>query len=379
MKVLIATGPTYGLVFPLVPLAWALRAAGHEVMLTGPANASSSAVAAGMPFTAATGPLDMMSAIMTVNRQGKPVPFPDGEEAIFGYMGQGFGRLAAYMVDGLEALSALWRPDIVVGSTYHFAPALLAERLGIPFVKQTVELGRFPLMLKAAQEELAPELDAAGLSGIPGPDLLLETCPPSLRQPDPGDQLMRYVPYNTPSEVESWILKRDSRPRVCVTLGSRVAAGRGLETLARLTADVAGLGTELLVAATEETAAMLQPLPEGVRAGWMPLDVLLPTCDLVVHHGGGNTTFSCMSAGTPQVMLTYMVNNRVSSRMLRDQPGAVVLEPGEDGPVQILRACEDLLADPAHAAAARDQAAEIAGMPGPADAVGAMERLVGVA
>ena len=36
MRVLITSAPMHGHLFPLVPLAWALRAAGHEVLVASP-------------------------------------------------------------------------------------------------------------------------------------------------------------------------------------------------------------------------------------------------------------------------------------------------------------------------------------------------------
>src|SRR5919108_2182509 len=48
MKILFATAPGYGLTLPLIPLAWAARAAGHEVLLATTAEMTEAGARAGL-------------------------------------------------------------------------------------------------------------------------------------------------------------------------------------------------------------------------------------------------------------------------------------------------------------------------------------------
>lgn len=378
MRILFVAGPSYGLVFPLVPLAWALRTAGHEVLFTGPANTAPAAGEAGLPFVASSAALEMPDFMM-VDREGRRLGLPDDEDEMLAHMGRGFARLAAYSLDGLLATARAWRPDLVVGSTFHYAAPLLAGALRVPWVNQGVELSVLPGLDTAAGTELAPELSRLGLDALPATDLLLDACPPGLRRPgEAGGEPFRFVPFNRTGPLEPWMLRKPTTPRICVTLGSRVSRGKigGLETLDRLVRALPQLGAEVVVAATPEIAAELGPLPAGFRAGWLPLDVVVPTCDLVLHHGGGNTMLSCLVAGVPQLLLPYMVNNRLAARRLRDFGLAEVLEPGADTTENVVRAVGGLLADQAARQRARAVAEEIAGQLSPRDVAARLPQLV---
>jgi UDP:flavonoid glycosyltransferase YjiC (YdhE family) len=78
---------------------------------------------------------------------------------------------------------------------------------------------------------------------------------------------------------------RPGRRRVCVTAGSRASLDQGLEFLSALVERVAGLGAETVIAAPDDVAAELARRRPGILAGWLPLDVVLGTCDAVAHSG----------------------------------------------------------------------------------------------
>jgi UDP:flavonoid glycosyltransferase YjiC (YdhE family) len=325
MKVLILAGPSYGLLFPLVPMAWALRGAGHEILVATPENAQPAVTAIGLPAAAAAPPLEINTIMMT-DRAGAPLALPGDEAGRIAHIGAGFGKLAAVTVGPLTDLARDWQPDLIVGAAPLHAAGLAARRLGVPWVRYAVDMGNPPALDEGAAAELAPELAADGLDGLPAPEVFLDSCPPSARRADaPPAQAVRYVPYNSPGPVEPALFAQRDRPRVLLTLGSRIAPGKpgGVETLGRLAAALAGLGADIVVAATEQASAALGPLPAGVRAGWAPLDVLIPQCDLVVHHAGGNTMLAALAAGRPQVLLPYMAAQADMSRRL-DNYGAAM-------------------------------------------------------
>lgn len=92
---------------------------------------------------------------------------------------------------------------------------------------------------------------------------------------------------------------RGDRRRVCVTAGARVSRAQYLDYLRDLAAKVQPLDVELVIAAPQEVGPDLSAAL-GVHAGWLPLDVVIRTCDLIVHHGGGGTALTGMSGGVPQ-------------------------------------------------------------------------------
>jgi UDP:flavonoid glycosyltransferase YjiC (YdhE family) len=378
MRALLVAGQTPGLIFPLVPLGWALRGAGHEVVVAAPENALPTVLGTGLP-AAACAPAVEMKDVMRVDRAGRPLAPPRDEIGGLAFGGGGLARLAARCLDGFLAFAGQWRPHVIVSSASTYAGPLVAAGLRLPHVRQAVDLGSPPVLDRAAAEELAPELARMGLPGLPEPAVFLDTCPPSLRRADaPPGRHVRYIPFNSPGELPGWLLAGRDRPRVCLTLGSRVIRGKtgGLEDLARLVELLSRLDVAVVVAATEQMAAELAPLPDGVHAGWLPMDVLAPTCDLVVHHGGGNTMLSCLAAGVAQLVIPYMTVCRDPARRLAESGAARILEPGEDTAENVLSAAKALLADPAYRDRAGALAAEIAAQPSPAAMVGAIEPLV---
>ncbi|WP_328334937.1 glycosyltransferase [Streptomyces sp. NBC_00455] len=100
---------------------------------------------------------------------------------------------------------------------------------------------------------------------------------------------------------------------------------------------------EVLIAAPERAAEQLRPTLEGARIGWIPLDVAAPTCDLMLHHGGGITAMAGMSAGVPQLLTPEAAYGEIigralsgfgSGRMLRTEQ----LSPDQDPAEEIARA-----------------------------------------
>lgn len=130
--------------------------------------------------------------------------------------------------------------------------------------------------------------------------------PPSLSRPRPhrghhARALGEYPPGSTDGIVDA------RQGRTAAHLRDRRLAGgsgrgrRESDLLERPAGQVTGLDAEIVVAAPEEAATTVhEAVPGLLGAGWMPLDLLLPGCDLLLHHGGGS---NAMAAGTHQLVL----------------------------------------------------------------------------
>ncbi|HZG05469.1 MAG TPA: nucleotide disphospho-sugar-binding domain-containing protein [Streptomyces sp.] len=374
MRILFVAGGTSGVIFGIVPLAQAARNAGHEVFMAAPENVMPTITGAGIPGVPVSSKV-MHDAL--VDRRGIRVPIPEDLHERYIFNGRTFGRYAASCLDGLLALVDRWRPDVVVGGALAFAAPLVAAYAGVPYVKQAIDMGEPRTIDLAAAAELGPELERLGLYDMPRADLFIDICPPSLRPADAlPAQLMRYVPYATPKPVEPWMYTRGDRPRLLVSAGSRVTPDSDFDILSGLVEKVGKLDAELLIAAPESVAEKLRPLPDHVRAGWIPLHLVAPTCDLVVHHAGGNTTMGYVSYGVPQVLIPYLPYCVDYSRRLSAYGAARMIDPAEDSAENVLRTCAEMLATPSYRERARALADEVAGLPRPAEAVQAIERLV---
>lgn len=374
MKVLFVVGGSSGVIFSLMPLAQAVRNAGHQVFVAGPYDVMTTITAAGLPAVSIS---DRSMHGMMVDRRGELQSIPVDLHERYLFNGRCFGRFAAACLDGLLDLADRWQPDLVVGGALAFAAPLVASHAGVPYVKHAVDMGEPRTIDLAAAAELGPELERLGLYEMPRHDLFVDTCPPSLRPADAVPvQPMRYVPYTTPRALEPWMYTRGGKPRLLLSAGSRVTPDRDFDTLSGLVHKIQGLDVELLIGAPDDVAEKLQPLPRNVRAGWLPLDVLAPTCDLVMSHAGGNTVLGSMAYGVPQVLVPYLPYVVSYSQRLHEYGAARMVDPDEDSAENLVEACCEVLGTPSYAERARAVAAEMATMPMPAEVVPALERLV---
>ncbi|MCQ8774751.1 nucleotide disphospho-sugar-binding domain-containing protein [Streptomyces sp. KLMMK] len=377
MKILFVAGGTSGVIFGIVPLAQAARNAGHEVFMAAPENMMATITGAGIPGVPVSD-VPMMDHL--VDRRGIRVPIPEDLHERYIFNGRTFGRYAAACLDGLLSLVADWRPDVVVGGALAFAAPLIAGHLGVPYVKQAIDMGEPRTIDLAAAAELGPELERLGMYEMPRTDLFIDICPPSLRPSDAlPAQMMRYVPFATQMPVEPWMYTKGDRPRVLVSAGSRVTPESDFDILSGLVDKVGKLDVELLIATPEAVAEKLRPLPDHVRAGWIPLHLVAPTCDLVVHHAGGNTTMGYLSYGVPQVLVPYLPYCVDYSTRLSAYGAATMIDPADDSAENIARVCAEMLATPSYRERAAELAAEVSALPTSADAVRAIERLAAAA
>ncbi|MEW2400552.1 nucleotide disphospho-sugar-binding domain-containing protein [Streptomyces sp. NPDC046862] len=376
MKILVNTGPAHPLFFPVVPLAWALHAAGHQVLVAAPDSFEPVIRGAGLRMAPVSGPLDM-GDVMGRDRNGNPLKVPDTDEEMADGVGSGFARLATRTLEGTRDLVGAWRPDLVVTESYSFgAAALAAAAHGVPWAKHTVGPGDLPIV-PAVARELAPEIKESGLDELPAPDLVLDNCPPLMGGPADGNVPIRYVPYGEPGLVPGWSLRPRSTPRVLVTLGSVQPQIGGLPALGEMLRAVAELPVELVVAVADHLLPQLGGLPTNVvAAGWQSLTAVLPGCDLAVHHGGPGTMMACSSHGLPQVVVPGRGKPLAEIRRLTEHGGAVEVPPADLTPEALREACRTLLDDPERrerALAVRD---DIAAQPSPLRAVSVLEDLV---
>jgi UDP:flavonoid glycosyltransferase YjiC (YdhE family) len=381
MKVLFAFEGGAGAILPLVPLAHAVRGAGHAVIAAAHAEFVPILLGAGVPAVAAPrkAPRDYR-----VIRDGKLQPLTADLDERAGVLGAIGAQIAADGYHELLELVERWRPDIIVGGPLAYVAPLLSSKLGVPHV--AVEFG----MAEPLNWHLATldELARLGFAELPPPAGRLVLCPESVRPngtPDTGPMRylpatpLRYVPYATARPVEPWMYDKGHRPRVWVSAGSRVSADYALDHLMGLIRAAAELDVELLIATPDDVAERLGADATRGRVGWLPFDVLAPTCDLAVHPGGGSTMLGCLAHAIPQVIIPYMPEAAVYAEPLRAYGAAKLLDADVTGPADILAACQEVLAEPEYRRAADRLRAELVAAPGPAATVVALEEIASAA
>ncbi|MDH6135506.1 UDP:flavonoid glycosyltransferase YjiC (YdhE family) [Kitasatospora sp. MAA4] len=377
MRVLFAGAPGIGHLFPLVPLARALRGLGHEVAVTS-MDGGEAVAASGLPYLPLAPGVDWRSEIREAGRVRRPellrrVVASNSADR------EAFVPLAALVntvvADATVELAARWRPDLVVYEYLFPAALLAAASLGVPAVQHDLGVARTPALRALMLAEMADAFARHGVRRLPEDVPTLDLCPPSLAA---GGQRygwpMRPVSYNGEVALPESLAAPADRPRVAVTLGTVPPKLDGLTRIERVVAAAARVDADFVLATGDLDLGALGPLPANVRPyGWVPWRALLDTCTAAVHHGGGSTALGALDAGLPQLLLPDGSDRFVTADAVRERGAGLSATAAEIDPELLNR----LIADPALARAAREVRAEIAAMPAPDSLEPALTGLAG--
>ncbi|MEU5789057.1 glycosyltransferase [Micromonospora purpureochromogenes] len=326
MRVLFASLASVGHTYPLIPLAVAVREAGHEVHFAVGEEVHAPLAANGLrPFR----PADAFYEI--------------------------------YAEDLAPELARL-EPHLVVHEWGVPGAAVAAHRAGIPGIWHG--FGRM------IPEGIGLELPTrnAEAAGRPHVDI----CPPSLQDEHflaTADRIeLRPVAYSTPAALPAGEPRRRSLPLIYLTLGTAFGTR---ELLSAAIEGLAALDARVVVAAGRVPLDQLGDVPDNVSVQrWVPQAQLLPHADLVVHHGGSGTTLGALAAGVPQLILPQGADQFANADAVSAAGAALRLIGDEASAAAIAEHARRLLPRAGrtdHRDAARAIAEEIARMPSPAE------------
>lgn len=378
MKVIILAGVAPSTIFSHAPLANALRDAGHQVMVSASVeDVLGRIVEVGLPALRVTDPNRSLREILATDERLLQVPErPVDRER---QTGRWYAKFESETLPALLAFAHDWRPDVVIGGDASYAAPLLARHLGIPWVRHGWDIHDPLLMDEGATEQLAGQLAELGLAGLPEPDMLIDITPPSLRVREVAAvQAMRWIPGNSQCVLEPWMYTKGADTRVGVTIGTGVGTYHQHDFLYDIVEHVSTLDAEVVVPVTEDAAPVLRERAANIRAGWIPMDVLAPTCDVLVHQTGGSTMMTALCFGVPQVLIPDPGQHRANTiaRRVADAGAGIVLSPEEARSDVIAKNCQEIITNPAYAAAAAALAKEIAAQPLPSEVARRVELLV---
>jgi UDP:flavonoid glycosyltransferase YjiC (YdhE family) len=271
MRVLLTTPPSTARLHHLTPLAWALRVAGHEVLVAGPSR-----------MTAAihrTGLVAVDTGQATAGEHGWPVDSATG----------------ATLVD----FAGVWKPGLVIWDQRAPAGSVAARAVGGTSV---------------CLRGLGDHLESSDLDAVDW-DLVVDSAPESMRVlPAERGLSIRHVPYDGPGVVPSWMRRKPRRTRVYV---HHAVDGALLDA-------VDGLPIEVICAAKMDRIPVDANVPDNVRIlDSVPLSALAPTCSAVVHNGQPDAVAAAVYFGLPQLSLTAgRVDLRARIQRLTADPGA---------------------------------------------------------
>lgn len=387
MKILFASAPGYGLTLPLIPLIWAARAAGHEVLLATTSEMTDVGARAGLPVYDVFPQRNVWQDLMNVvrSKDGPPADLPE-EYRVASQSGNPFGMFVVTMTEGTIEAGRAFGADLVVHTSDHAAGALAAAALGthalevgnrISWSTRDIDWRRDHDVLG---EDTVTELMREKLGiGDPKPKVVARIDPraPSMggmatneEHTDERDGVpwwpMRFVPFNGGTVVPEWALLRPERPRIAVTLGTVVPALSGTSNLTVVIEALGGMDVEVVLAAGTADLTDLGELPANVRSvGFLPLSAFLPTCSAIVHHGGSGTTAAPLFYGIPQLVLPAFADNPLSAQRVAERGVGLTHDPATVDVATVRSMVGRLLTEDEFRAAAEQVRAEMATQPSP--------------
>ncbi len=367
MRVMISTSPGIGHLYPTVTTAWALRAAGHDVIVATGGHQDLAAHAGLQVVDTAPG-VDFGAVFrqgMAEQGAGGPAGGPPTRQPVDrGFVGRLFARVSEKFADRTVALAREWRPDIVIHTPLQAAGPLAARAVDVPAVMHTIGIGQHAETGTMVTEHFTDQYEKYGITPVT-PAAVLDISPPGLRA-DTGSWSMRCVPYNGGTVLPDWIRAPRERPLVAVTLGSVVSLMAGMDMLAPFVAAAADVPADFVVTTGGADPSVFgTPPPNVLVTDWVPFHALFAASSAAIHHGGAGTTLTALSAGIPQLVLPQGADQFNNAAAVAKSGAGAVLQPSE---LDVDRVTE-LLGDTPVRTAAETVSAEMAGQPAPADLV----------
>ena len=390
MRVLILPPPAASThLMAMVPLSWALRAAGHEVLVAGTPDLRGTAASAGLGFAPIGSPAEFDKAFDGVPSENVfPAPewmlpeFADQKRNLLERQADMQAGYTRSFLGEYRELAASWGPDLLVADlTLHLA-RVLGGILRIPVV--THRWGVDPTgaaFENRAREQLEELCRAEGLAGLPDPAMLVDPCPASLQWEDaPRGVPMRYVPANGAGSRPDWAGGARERRRICVCPGRTVLRVVGPRSMRRVAEAISTLvDVEAVFAMTEEDSARVGPLPRGCRVvESLPLNLVLEDCDAFVSLGGGGSALTAAALGVPQLVMPQWFDHFDLGRRLAEA-GAGCSIDSKEGQADVGRIAQTLVAlveDPSYRDGAAKLRSENEAVPPPAELARRLPSLV---
>lgn len=342
MRVVFTPWPTPSHLNPMVPLAWALQSAGHEVCVAAHPALADAVAAVGLTAVS-LGSADSAPALMGPGRPTPPStraqldetglalgPNTPAEQNLWDVFCQfmlppiwdfhpvGAASSDAHpVVDEFVDFCQAWKPDLVVWDACFPAGAIGARVSGAAHARLHWGLDYFAWTLdrigtnwNPLAETVRPAADRHGVEV--DRDLLLgqwtiDPLPAGMRLPVATRTVpMRWIPYSGQTAVPDWLYAPQDRPRVGLSLGQsrRLVMKGGWDHVPGLLEMVSEVDVDVVATLNETQLAGVRAVPDNVRVvDYVPLNQLLPTCAALIHHGGVGTFSAAAGLRVPQLIL----------------------------------------------------------------------------
>lgn len=389
----------YGHIHPLMPLALALKQAGHQIAFVTGRSRQKMVEEAGFTFFPVGGDLANDPEYQQVQAQLEAMPL-DLEAELFAYPRLFCGIPARLRTPALVEIAQAWQPDMFIREAAEYSAAIAAEHLNLPHavVAFAAALQGHAIFEREVPAMLAPARQQWGLAPDPTVNWLyrylhLSYSPPSFSTQAVGwREAVDFIPATThfirpqffdqsgQESLPEWVVRLPPQPTVYVTLGTEVnneptLYPRVMQTLITGLRDAA---INLIVTlGRDKDPADFGPQPPNVHIErYIPQSLLLPHCDLMVMHGGSNSLLAALDIGLPTVVVPLIADQFFNGHLTQNLQLGQVVPLDQLTPASIRAAVEEVLANPLYRQNAGRLQAEMHALPGQQHAVELIERVV---
>lgn len=372
VRILFSGNPQAGHLLPMMPLADAARACGHETAVL--TSGDLAPLVAPVRVLPAGPPIEVM-VDETVRRIGALPAKPRRETrelfaGVCAEVSRAELRWGVELFAGVRVERSLdeavqqadaFGPDLMVCEGHDFVGPMVAAALGVPWASHAV-MGPLPgPFWRAVQERLAREYRNCSLT-VRRRIALVDPYPDALRsftEQPPADRITirpAVSQYGPAQQAEPD--PQPERPCALVTLETTANDSVALSDLA---SSVAAAGFTAIVTARRADLSADVDLDRVRPVGYVPLARLLPQVDLVVTDGGTGTVLASLSHGLPMVVRPFIADQPWNAARLALRGAAIVI----DDVAEAGTAARHVTEDPAYSQVAKSIAAELASLNSP--------------
>jgi UDP:flavonoid glycosyltransferase YjiC (YdhE family) len=374
VRVLLSTTSGAGHFRPMLPVARALAAAGHDLACAAPEEAAAMVEKEGLRHLPLGGvPGDNADRLAVFQK----LPTLSPEEARWLFGSEIFGRLnTTFALPGARSAVESFAPDLVLHESGELSVRLAAEVAGVPQVAVTPSL-IIPSFVTSAAAGIVDLRQELGLVPDPSGALMLQA--PTI-SPFPASFDFPHAADYDVHRFRDPDLRASAGPGdlVYVTLGSEAHslpffAGMLREAVAG--ALTAGLPV-VVSTGVDISEDVLGGLAGDLRVErWVDQAEVLSRARVVVCHGGSGSTLGALAAGVPLVIVPLFADQPDNAERVEATDSGCRVDPGPDLADRIGVAVRHV-ASQRPAGSAR-MAADVAALPVAAEAVPWLERLAG--
>jgi UDP:flavonoid glycosyltransferase YjiC (YdhE family) len=382
MKVLFTCVVGHGHFHPMVPLAQALEAAGHQVAFATDPRFCGYVRAVGFEaYPAGLNQPEARARFMADTPDWAELPPGDQMRRMMTGL---FARTRVPpMLRDLAPVIDAWRPELLIHDSVELGGAIAAEVAGVAHAEHSFGLLRpasFRRESTRALDDICADLGVRnpGVGGIEG-ELYLDVCPPTIQQPEiaevPRVQTMRPVGFDASptASLPTWLESLPPRPTVYVTLGT--VFNQAEHVFRMVLEGIRDQPMNVIVTVGEDgdpTALGEQP-PNVHVERYIPQSLLLPGCDLLVSHCGSGAMLGAVNAGVPMLAVPQGADQFMNAERIVDTGLGLRLMPDELTRHAVETAVKEVIENDRYRNQARMARAATLRMPEPQDVVPVLE------